>query len=136
MDRADQELSLEHLDKVLSVQVILDTHDKRTRLAYFLDGGKVYRIDDVEILKRSLKELEHIHYLLEVKNETTRNWSESLKRTVSNKRKHSGKGSKGEYIPKYLTYQNEEKEMVRNSAKLEIFLNRKHLIFTEDGMKT
>ena len=75
-------------------------------------------------------------YLLEVKNEATRNWSESLKRTVSNKRKHFGKGRKSEYIPKYLTYQNEEKEIVRNSAKLEIFLNRKHLVFNEDGMKT
>ena len=59
-------------------------------MAIFLNSIRVYRISEADLLMKSLKELKHIHYMLEVKNEATQRWSSLLQKTIAEKRRFYG----------------------------------------------
>ncbi|MDV3191836.1 MAG: hypothetical protein Q8841_02750, partial [Candidatus Phytoplasma australasiaticum] len=76
-DRPLEDVTQKHLDKVISVQVVLDAHDKhnvKENLILFLEDGMTYQMSESDVLNKSLKELQFFHYLLEVKSDITRRW--------------------------------------------------------------
>ncbi|KAL8125875.1 hypothetical protein AgCh_013251 [Apium graveolens] len=80
-DNPYKEIKQNHLDKVLSAQIVMDTHDEsevKEKLILFLNDGRTYRLADSDVLKKSVKELQHIHYLMEVKSYVTRRWSDYI----------------------------------------------------------
>ena len=70
---------------MLSAQIVIDAHDKenlKEKLILFLNDGRTYRLADTDVLKKSIRELQHIHYLLEVKSDVTRRWSEYILKAI------------------------------------------------------
>ena len=87
-DKPLEEVTQKHLDKVISVQVVLDAHDKsnvKEKLILFLEDGRTYRMSESDVLNKSLKELQFFHYLLEIKSEITRRWSNFIIKTIRDK---------------------------------------------------
>ncbi|KAL8115843.1 hypothetical protein AgCh_022368 [Apium graveolens] len=67
-DQPLEDVTQNHLDKVFSVQVVLDAHDKhnvKENLILFLEDGRTYQMSESDVLNKSLKELQFFHYLLE-----------------------------------------------------------------------
>ena len=63
-DKVGEIVSQKDLDKVDSVQILIDTHDgtgDKEKMAIFLNTRRVYRIAENDLLLKSLRELEHIH---------------------------------------------------------------------------
>ena len=92
-DKPLEEVTQKHLDKVISVQVVLDAHDKsnvKEKLILFLEDGRTYRMSESDVLNKSLKELQFFHYLLEIKSEITRRWSNFIMKTIRDKARISG----------------------------------------------
>ncbi|KAL8126722.1 hypothetical protein AgCh_013845 [Apium graveolens] len=84
-DKPYEQIKQRHLDKVLSAQIVIDAHDKenlKEKLILFLNNGRTYRLADTDVLKKSVRELQHINYLLEVKSDVTRRWSEYILKAI------------------------------------------------------
>ena len=65
-DKVGKIVTRKDLDKVESVQILIDTHDgtgDKEKMAIFLNSGRVYRISEADLLLKSLRELEHIQYI-------------------------------------------------------------------------
>lgn len=70
------------MDKLISMQHELDTFDNskpKEKFVYFLEDGRTFNLSNVDLLNKSCKELEYVIYLLEEKNEVTKNWVKSIK---------------------------------------------------------
>jgi len=60
-DKPLGEVTQKHLDKVISVQVVLDAHNKhniKENLILFLEDGRTYQMSESDVLNKSLKELQ------------------------------------------------------------------------------
>ena len=124
------------LDKVESVQILMDTHDgtgDKEKIAIFLESGRVYRISEVDLLLKSLRELEHFHYMLEIKNEATQRWSDLMKRTIQEKRRFYGLKSDEEYTPRIAQDDGSEICMEKNSSVMETIANTRILGYNNDA---
>lgn len=83
-----EEVTRKHLDKVISAQIVMDTYDgneDKEIIVLFLEDGRVYRLSESDVLNKSLKKLQHMYYLLELKSEATRRWLNFLKKTIKEK---------------------------------------------------
>ncbi|KAL8116520.1 hypothetical protein AgCh_022872 [Apium graveolens] len=92
-DRPLEDVTQKHLDKVISVQVVLDVHDKhnvKENLILFLEDGRIYQMSESDVLNKSLKELQFFHYLLEVKSDIIRILSNFILKTIRDKARISG----------------------------------------------
>ena len=110
------------LDRIESAQILIDTHDgpeDKEKIVIFLESGRVYRISEADLLIKSLKELEHIHYMLEIKNEASRRWSDRMKRTIQEKRRFYGISSEAEYVPRITQEDGSEINMKKNSSVMD-----------------
>ena len=70
-DKVGEAVTQKDLDKVESTQILVDTHDgtgDKEKMAIFPNNGRVYRISEADLLLKSLRELEHIHYMFEIRN--------------------------------------------------------------------
>ena len=122
----------------MSTQILIDSYDgnrNKQKLTYFLENGGVYKLEKVNVMNKTWKESKYILYLLEVKNEATQKWSEFIKKTLIDKKKFMMKNSSGIYILKYISDEDKEVEMEKNSVRLQIVLGTKHLIFNEESKR-
>ncbi|KAL8126481.1 hypothetical protein AgCh_013680 [Apium graveolens] len=134
-DKPLEEATQKHLDKVISVQVVLDAHDKsnvKEKLILFLKDGRTYRMSESDVLNKSLKELQFFHYLLEIKSEITRRWSNFIMKTIRDKARISG-SRVAEFFPKIVEDDGREIPMKKDSAKMEVILKEKCLCYNKDS---
>lgn len=88
-DKQDEEITLNHLKRVESAQILIVSYDgvrDKQKLTCFLENGDVCKLANTDVLNKIWKELEYIHKLLEVKNEATQKWSEFIRKTMTDKR--------------------------------------------------
>ncbi|XP_063945988.1 flocculation protein FLO11-like [Daucus carota subsp. sativus] len=135
-EKAGEVVTQKDLDRIESAQILMDTHDgpeDKEKIAIFLESGRVYRISEADQLLKSLRELEHIHYMLEIKNEATKRWSERLKRTIQEKRRFYGISSDVEYVPKITQEDGSEINMEKNSSVLETIAGTRILGYNNEA---
>ena len=82
---------------------------------------------------KSLRELEHFHYMLEIKNEATQRWSDLMKKTISEKRRFYGIKSDEEYIPQIAQDDGSEISMEKNSSVMETIANTRILGYNNEA---
>ena len=114
----------------------MDTHDgtgDKEKIAIFLNTGRVYRVSEADLLLKSLRELEHFHYMLEIKNEATQRWSDLMKRTILEKRRFYGLSPDEEYVPKISQDDCSEIYMEKNSSVMETIANTRILGCNNDA---
>ena len=101
--RIDETLSQEHLDRLISVNLIMDQVDGRTdkeKMIYFLEDGQNYKINEVELMQKNWKELEHVMFMLKEKNSVCRRWKRRMEATAALQKKCIQVNK--EFKPKYL----------------------------------
>ncbi|KAL8132117.1 hypothetical protein AgCh_007860 [Apium graveolens] len=134
-DQPLEDVTQKHLDRVISFQVVLDAHDKhnvKENLIIFFEDGRTYQMSESDVLNKSLKELQFFHYLLEVKSDITRRWSNYILKTIRDKARIYG-SRVTELIPSIVENDGSEIPMKKNSAKLEVILKGKYLCYNEDS---
>ncbi|KAL8104425.1 hypothetical protein AgCh_028585 [Apium graveolens] len=134
-DKPLKDVTQKHLDKVISVQVVLDVHDKhnvKENLILFLEDGRTYQMSESDVLNNSLKELQFFYYLLEVKSDITRRWSNFILKTIRDKARIFC-SRVTEFIRSIVEDDGSETPMKKNSAKLEVLLNEKCMCYNEDS---
>ena len=135
-EKVGEAVTQKDLDKVESVQILMDTHDgpeDKEKIAIFLESGRVYRVSEADLLLKSLRELEHFHYMLEIKNEATQRWSDLMKRTINEKRRFYGIKSDEEYTPKIAQDDGSEIFMEKNSSVMETIANTRILGYNNEA---
>ena len=135
-EKVGEAVTQKDLDKVESVQILMDTHDgpeDKEKIAIFLESGRVYRISEADLLLKSLRELEHFHYMLEIKNKATQRWSDLMKKTISEKRRFYGIKSDDEYIPQIAQDDGSEISMEKNSSVMETIANTRILGYNNEA---
>ena len=75
--RVDESLSQEHLDRLMSVSLIVDQMDgnqDKVKMVYFLEDGLNYKINENELMQKNWKELEHVLFLFKEENVVCSMW--------------------------------------------------------------
>ena len=80
----------------------------------------MYKIVDIELLLKSLRELEHIHFMLQVRSRVTQRWSELIQKIIIDKRRLYGVKSDKEFIRKILQDDKSEIDMQKESSTIEV----------------
>ena len=134
--RIDESLSQEHLDRLMSVSLIIDQMDGNTdkeKMIYFLEDGLNYKLNEVELMQKNWKELEHVLFLFKEKNSVCSRWKSRMEATAALQKKCIQVNE--EFKPKYLNAHGEEVEMKKGDAKLESFLGKTMLSFNPESIK-
>ena len=101
----DEELTQAHLDKLIAVSLILDMHDGREpkeKMLYFMEDGRVLKVNEVDLMLRSGKELEYVLFMFKVRNAACARWEKKMKDVVTLQK--MGLMAKAEYMPKYIIF--------------------------------
>ena len=128
--RIDESLSQEHLDRLMSVSLIVDQMDgneDKVKMIYFLEDGLNYKINENELMQKNWKELEHVLFLFKEENAVCSMWKKRMEATVAVQKRCIQVSA--EFKPKYLDAYCKEVEMRKGDAKLETFLGRTMLSF-------
>ena len=134
--RIDETLSQEHLDRLISVNLIMDQMDGRTdteKMIYFLENGQNYKINEIELMQKNWKELEHVMFMFREKNSVCKRWRRRMEATAALQKKCIQVNR--EFKPKYLNVDGVEVEMKKGDAKLESFLGKTMLSFNPESIK-
>ena len=134
--RIDETLSQEHLDRLISVNLIMDQMDGRTdkeKMIYFLEDGQNYKINEIELMQKNWKELEHVMFMFREKNSVCKRWRRRMEATAALQKKCIQVNR--EFKPKYLNADGVEVEMKKGDAKLESFLGKTMLSFNPESIK-
>ena len=134
--RIDESLSQEHLDRLMCVSLIIDQMDGNTdkeKMIYFLEDGLNYKLNEIELMQKNWKELEHVMFLFKEKNSVCRRWKSRMEATAALQKKCIQVNE--EFKPKYLNAHGEEVEMKKGDAKLESFLGKTMLSFNPESIK-
>ena len=134
--RIDETLSQEHLDRLISVNLIMDQVDGRTdkeKMIYFLEDGQNYKINEVELMQKNWKELEYVMFMFKEKNSICKRWRRRMEATAALQKKCIQVNR--EFKPKYLNADGVEIEMKKGDAKLESFLGKTMLSFNPESIK-
>ena len=134
--RIDETLSKEHLDRVISVNLIMDQVDGRTdkeKIIYFLEDGQNYKITEVELMQKNWKELEYVMFMFKEKNSVCKRWRRRMEATAALQKKCIQVNK--EIKPKYLNADGVEIEMKKGDAKLESFLGKTLFSFNPESIK-
>ena len=134
--RLDESLSQEHLDRLMSVSLIVDQMDgneDKVKMIYFLEDGLNYKINENELMQKNWKELEHVLFLFREENAVCSMWKKRMEATVAVQKRCIQVSAK--YKPKYLDAYCKEVEMRKGDAKLETFLGRTMLSFNPLSIK-
>ena len=89
-------------------------------------------MSESDVLNKSPKELQFFYYLLEVKYDITRRWSNFILKTIRDKARISS-SRVTEFVPNIIENDGSETPMKKDSAKLEVLLNEKCLCYNEDS---
>ncbi|KAK1379283.1 hypothetical protein POM88_026027 [Heracleum sosnowskyi] len=128
-------LTSEHLNNLLSVDIVLDCHDgveKKEKLLYFMKDGSMKVISIQELLLKSTKELKYVHYLLKWKNRICKEWSNMILSTIR-RRFDEGRNYNGDYTPMYLNLRDQDVEMQRGTVVKEMSFGMRQLTLNPDG---
>ena len=128
--RIDESLSQEHLDRLMSVSLIVDQMDgneDKVKMIYFLEDGLNYKLNENELMQKNWKELEHVLFMFKEKNAVCSRWKKRIEATAALQKKCIQVST--EYKPKYLDAYCKEVEMRKGDAKLETFLGKTMLSF-------
>ena len=128
--RVDESLSQEHLDRLMCVSLIMDQMDgseDKEKMIYFLEDGRNYKINEIELIQKNWKELEHVLFMFKEKNAVCSRWKKRIEATAAFQKKCVQVNA--EYRPKYLDAYCTEVEMKKGDAKLETFLGKTMLSF-------
>ena len=134
--RIDESLSQEHLDRLMSVSLIIDQMDgnkDKEKMIYFLEDGLNYKINEIELMQKNWKELEHVLFLFKEKNSVCSRWKSRMIATAALQKKCIQVNE--DFKPKYLNAHGEEVEMKKGDAKLETFLGKIMLSFNPESIK-
>ena len=134
--RIDETLSQEHLDRLISVSLIMDQVDGRTnkeKIIYFLEDGQNYKINEVGLMQKNWKKLEHVMFMLNEKNSVCKRWRRRMEATAAFHQKCIQVNK--EFKPKYLNDDGVEIEMKKGDAKLETPLGNTMLTFNPESIK-
>ena len=128
--RIDEALSQEHLDRLMSVSLIVDQMDgneDKVKMIYFLEDGLNYKLNENELMLKNWKELEHVLFMFKEKDAVCSRWKKRIEATAAEQKKCIQVST--EYKPKYLDAYCKEMEMRKGDAKLETFLGKTMLSF-------
>ena len=128
--KIDESLSQEHLDRLMSFSLIMDQMDgnaDKEKMIYFLEDGLNYKLNKIELMQKSWKELEHVLFMFKVKNDVCSWWKKRMEATAAFQKRCIQVNA--EYKPKYLDAYCKEVEMKKGDAKLETFLGKTMLSF-------
>ena len=128
--RIDEALSQEHLDRLMSVSLIVDQMDgneDKVKMIYFLEDGLNYKLNENELMLKNWKELEHVLFMFKEKDAVCSRWKKRIEATAAEQKKCIQVST--EYKPKYLDAYCKEIEMRKGDAKLETFLGKTMLSF-------
>ena len=134
--RIDESLSQEHLDRLISVNLIMDQMDGRSdkeKMIYFLEDGQNIKINEMELMQKNWKELEHVMFLFKEKNSVCRRWKRRMEATPALQKKCIQVNE--EFKPKYLNDYGIETKMKKGDVKLESFLGKTMLSFNPESIK-
>ena len=134
--RIDETLSQEHLDRLMCVSLIIDQMDGNTdkeKMLYFLEDGLNYKLNEIELMQKNWKELEHVLFLFKEKNSVCSRWKRRMEATAAFQKRCIQVNE--EFKPKYLNAHGEEVEMKKGDAKLETFLGKTMLSFNPESIK-
>ncbi|KAK1384549.1 hypothetical protein POM88_022284 [Heracleum sosnowskyi] len=128
-------LTSEHLNNLLVVDIVIDCHDgteKKEKLLYFMKDGSVKIMSIQELLVKSTKKLKYVHYLLKWKNKVCKEWSYMILSTIR-RRFDEGRNYNGDYTPMYLNLKDQDVEMQRDTAVKEMSFGLKQLTLNPDA---
>ena len=134
--RIYESLSQEHLDRLMCVSLIMDQMDgnaDKEKMIYFLEDGLNYKLNEIELMQKNWKELEHVLFLFKEKNVVCSRWKKRMEATAALQKRCTQVNEK--FKPKYLNAHGEEVEMKKGDAKLETFLGKTMLSFNPESIK-
>ena len=110
--RIDESLSQEHLDRLMCVSLIVDQMDgnkDKVKMIYFLEDGLNYKLNEIELMQKNWKELEHVLFLFKEKEFVCSRWKSRMEATAALQKRCIQVNE--EFKPKYLNAHGEEVEM-------------------------
>ena len=130
----DEELTQAHLDKLIAVSLIEDMHDgrePRQKMLYFMEDGRVLKINEEDLMVRTRRELEHVLFLFKVEDAASERWEKKIKDAI--KFAKTGFMIEKEWKPKYIGFGGKEYNMERNSAEFESLMGQRILCFNPNS---
>ena len=118
------------------VSLIMDQMDgnaDKEKMIYFLEDGLNYKLNEIELMQKNWKELEHVLFLFKEKNAVCSRWKKRMEATAALQKRCTQVNE--EFKPKYLNAHGEEVEMKKGDAKLETFLGKTMLSFNPESIK-
>ena len=84
--KIDESLSQEHLDRLMCVSLIMDQMDgnaDKEKMIYFLEDGLNYKLNEIELMQKKWKELEHVLFLFKEKDDVCSRWKKRMEATAA-----------------------------------------------------
>ncbi|KAK1367763.1 hypothetical protein POM88_033855 [Heracleum sosnowskyi] len=128
-------LTSENLNNLLAVDIVIDCHDgfdKKEKLLYFMKDGSVKILSIQDLLMKTTQELKYVHYLLRLKNQMCKEWSDMILSTIR-RRLDRNSNFNGNYTPMYLNQRGQDVEMQRGTAVKEVTFGMTQLTLNPDG---
>ncbi|KAL8090662.1 hypothetical protein AgCh_039917 [Apium graveolens] len=125
----------ERLNQLESVQMVYHSVLKEDIMLYFMTDVRVFQIRKDAIRLKYFVELQHVIFLLQVKNRSTDGAVSYLKSNIQRQKKLYSVKSDRPYYPKYRAHNGELVEMKHNTAKITTFLGIKGLEFNLESDK-
>ena len=108
----------ERLDQLEFVQMVYHSALKEQVMLYFMTDGRVFQIRQDAINLKYYEELEHVLYLLQVKNKSTDDAAKFLRFNIERQKKLYRIKFDSSYYPKYRAHDGKIVEMKSNTAKI------------------
>ncbi|KAK1368040.1 hypothetical protein POM88_034132 [Heracleum sosnowskyi] len=128
-------LTSENLNNLLAVDIVIDCHDgsdKKEKLLYFMKDGSVKILSIQDLLMKTTHELKYVHYLLRLKNQMCKEWSDMILSTIR-RRLDGNSNFNGNYTPMYLNQRGQDVEMQKGTAVKEVTFGMTQLTLNPDG---
>ena len=111
----------------------MDGNADKEKMIYFLEDGLNYKLNEIELMQKNWKELEHVLFMFKVKNVVCSRGKKRMEATAAFQKKCIQVNA--EYKPKYLDAYCKEVEMKKGDAKLETFMGKTMLSFNPQSIK-
>ncbi|KAL8119344.1 hypothetical protein AgCh_016752 [Apium graveolens] len=125
----------ERLNQLESIQMVYHSVLKEDIMLYFMTNGRVFQIRKNAIHLKYFEELQHVLFLLQVKNILTYGAASYLKSDIQRQKKLYSVKSDMPYYPKYRAHNGDIVEMKPNTAKITTFFGIKGLEFNLESDK-
>ena len=105
----------------------MDVNGDKEKMIYFLEDGLNYKLNEIELMQKNWKELEHVLFLFKEKDVVCSRWKKRMETTTAFQKKCIQVNA--EYKPKYLDAYRKEVEMKKGDAKLENIFGEDYALF-------